>query len=116
MPKKVTLNELLNESDIVVLSITASEENKNFFQEKHFKRMKNGAIFINYSRPFLVKEKGLKWALHNKLAGAWYDFVLDFRQPRLVTTDHLGGTTVQSRKKSELLLARKVESYLQTNN
>ncbi len=102
------LYNLLYKSDIVSLHISANEENRNFFKKEYFEQMKDGAIFLNSTRPWLVEEKGLKWALDNKLAGAWFDFKITFIHPKLVTTNHLGGTTLESRKKSEMILAKKI--------
>lgn len=95
--------------DIISLHITADESNRYFIRKEHFKKMKEGAIFLNSARPWLVEEEGLKWALNNKLSACWTDFILPFQHPKLITTDHLGGTTVQSKKKSEMIIARKLK-------
>jgi len=104
------LKGLLEASDIVSLHITSDEENRNFMDKQVFKRMKKGAIFLNSARPWLVDEEALKWALNNKLAAAWYDFDM-FQHPKLITTSHLGGTTKESRKQSELLIAKQIKNY-----
>lgn len=95
-------------SDIVSLHITSDENNRNFMDKSKFKKMKEGAIFLNSARPWLVEEEALKWALDNKLGGAWIDFILPFKHKKLTMTDHLGGSTVESRKKSEMIIARKL--------
>ena len=110
-----TLKGLLKESDVVSLHITADNENKNFMDEKLFKFMQDGAIFLNSTRPWLVDEKDFLWALDNKLAAAWVDFEMPFKHKRLVTTPHAGGTTVESRRKTEMILAKKVDEYLKIN-
>jgi len=112
MAKKVNLNTLLQESDIVVLSITSDEVNRNFLDKSKFKRMKDGVILLNYSRPWLVHEQDLLWALNNKLSACWYDFDMPFQHPKLITTSHMGGTTKESKKRSELLIAKKIERRL----
>jgi phosphoglycerate dehydrogenase-like enzyme len=108
MAKKVSLDNLLQESDIVVLSITSDEKNRDFMDQKKFQKMKSGAVFLNHSRPFLVNEEALKWALDNKLSACWFDFDMPFKHPKLITTSHLGGTTKESKAKSELILAKKL--------
>lgn len=102
------LKNLLRESDIVSLHITADEENRNFIDREKFEMMKDGAIFLNSARPWLVDRESFKWALDNKLSGAWEDFETDLKHDKLITTPHLGGSTKESRKKSELILAKKL--------
>src|SRR3990167_10994587 len=108
MSKKVSLEELLKNSDIVSIHITSDEENRGYLDSKKFGKMKDGAILLNSSRPWLVDYEALKWALDNKLSAAWFDFDLPFEHDKLKTTPHLGGTTKESKKKSELLLAQKI--------
>lgn len=95
--------------DIVSLHISATEENRNFIDKEKFAMMKDGAIFLNSARPWLVEEEGLKWALDNKLAGAWIDFQIPLIHPKLIKTTHLGGTTKESTKRSEMLIAQKLK-------
>lgn len=106
--RAVSLEALLTASDVVSLHITADERNRDFFKGEHFEMMKDGAIFLNSSRPWLVEEEGLKWALHNKLSCAWFDFDMRFDHENLATTSHLGGTTKESKQKSELIIAKKI--------
>jgi len=105
----IDLKSLLETSDIVSLHITADEENRNFMDREKFEQMKNGAIFLNSARPWLVDEEALKWALDNKLAGAWTDFEIPLQHEHLIQMPHLGGTTKESTKRSELLIARKLK-------
>lgn len=110
------LNDLLENSDIVSLHITAEESNRNFINKEALDKMKNKAIFLNSARPWLVNYDALKWALDNKLAGAWFDFEMPFTHSKMITTPHLGGTTRESTKKSEILIAKKVKQYLLSKN
>jgi hypothetical protein len=49
------------------------------------------------------------------LAGAWFDFDSTFGKiesmlyRNLITTDHLGGTTKESKQKSEMIIAKKLK-------
>jgi len=105
------LKDLLEKSDIVSLHITADEKNRNWFNKSKFKRMKDGSIFLNSSRPWLVDEDALKWALNNKLSACWYDFNISIQHKKLITTNHQGGSTKESRSKTEKIIAEKVVSY-----
>lgn len=103
----IDIDALCRNSDIVSLHITADEENRNFIDKEKFEKMKDGAIFLNSSRDWLVDQKDLYWALENKLSGAWVDFTIPYAE-NLVTTPHLGGSTKESRQKSEMIIAKKL--------
>ena len=106
------LKDILKESDIVILSITADEENRNFMDRGKFEMMKDGAWFLNSARPWLVEENALKWALESgKIKGAWSDFRVNFSHPNLLITDHRGGSTSYSLERSQLLIAKRVKQY-----
>ena len=105
---KEDLEELLRNSDIVSLHISSTEENRNFFDKAKFEQMKNGSFFLNSARGWLVDESALKWALENKLNGAWSDFSVGFSHPALLVTNHIGGNTFESHKKTEEILVNKL--------
>jgi D-3-phosphoglycerate dehydrogenase len=72
--KPVSLEELLAHADIVILMISYSEENLNFFDKSKFALMKENAYFINTSRGELVDEEALLNCLvSGKLRGAALD-------------------------------------------
>jgi D-3-phosphoglycerate dehydrogenase len=72
----VTLDQLLVQSDVVILLINWSKENENFFNEHLFSKMKKTAYFINTSRGELVNENDLISALKtNTIKGAALDVI-----------------------------------------
>lgn len=106
-----SLDELLKNADIVSLHVTADESNRNFMDMEKFKMMKEGSWFLNPSRPWLVDDEALKWALDNRLAGAWVDFDMPFTHDHLITTPHLGGRTYESSIKTERIIRDKILSW-----
>ena len=107
-PEKLTF--LLNNSHVISLHVTADEENRGMINYEHFKAMSLSPFFLNPSRPWLVSD--LEQALKEELiSGAWVDFPLEFKHPKLVTTDHLGGKTHESAEKTESILVQKIISY-----
>ena len=104
------LDELLVKSDVVSVHITADEENRDWFNKEKFEQMKDGAILLNSSRAWLIEESSFQNALESgKISAAWSDFPVDFSHKNLTVTEHLGGTTIESRRKSEMLLAEKIK-------
>ena len=72
--KKVNLEDLLAESDIISLHLPLTRDTKYMFAEKEFKLMKDTAFIINTSRGHLIKEEDLYKALNEKwIAGAGLD-------------------------------------------
>src|SRR5699024_10097315 len=68
------LDDLLKESDFVVLITPLTEETKGLIGKREFNLMKNSAIFINGSRGKTIVEKELIEALQNKeIAAAGLD-------------------------------------------
>ncbi|MBR6509549.1 MAG: D-2-hydroxyacid dehydrogenase [Clostridia bacterium] len=70
----VSLDELLQKSDIVTVHCPLTEQTADLMNEKAFSKMKDGAFFINTSRGGVVDENALKNALEiGKLSGAAVD-------------------------------------------
>jgi len=72
--RKVNLEDLLAEADIVSLHLPLTKTTKYMFAEKEFRTMKETAFIINTGRGPLIKEKDLYRALKEKwIAGAALD-------------------------------------------
>lgn len=77
----VSLDELLERSDIVTLHAPANESTRKMLDEKQFARMKPTAYFINCARGALVDSRALANALNTgAIAGAAVD-VFDLEPP-----------------------------------
>lgn len=71
------LEELLSQSDVVVLLVDYSKENEKMMGHKQFESMKNKSFFVNTSRGELVDEEALLIALENKIIeGAALDVLI----------------------------------------
>lgn len=129
----VSLNELLDQSDIVTVHVDLRPENEKMFGTEQFTRMKPGAYFINTSRGQMVDETALLQALTSgHLGGAALDVMqgedADGRHleqnslvayarthANLLFTPHLGGATWESMGVTEEAIAREVVQLLQTS-
>lgn len=102
----VTLEALLERSDIVSLHARATPDNRHMFSAAEFARMRPGAYFINTARESLVDEPALSAALASgTLGGAALDvlerppagsrhFLLGV--PNVLITPHIGGATAET--------------------
>jgi glyoxylate reductase len=103
---QLSLDRLLNTSDIVSLHVPLNPETKHLIDKKALTRMKRSAYLINTSRGPIVDEEALAWALeHRLLAGAALDVYE--REPEVhpsllnlenvLLIPHLGSGTVETR-------------------
>jgi glyoxylate reductase len=103
---QVSLDRLLNTSDIVSLHVPLTPETKHLIDKRALTRMKRSAYLINTSRGPVVDEEALAWALeHRLIAGAALDVYE--REPEVhpallplenvLLVPHLGSGTVETR-------------------
>lgn len=118
----ITLEELVEKSDIITLHINMNKENYHMFGEQIISKMKNGSYLINTSRGGLVDEGALYKALKEKhLSGAALDVMEEepyngkLRElDNIILTPHIGGYAVESRINMELEAAQNlIKIYLE---
>jgi D-3-phosphoglycerate dehydrogenase len=99
------LDDLLAESDIVVLCVPLNWQTRGLIDRRRFARMKPSALFINVARGPLVVEADLVEALETGRISAAavdvteqeplpYDSPL-WTQPRVIITPHVGGQSAR---------------------
>lgn len=102
----MSLDRLLNTSDVVSLHVPLTSETTHLIDKKALARMKRSAYLINTARGPVVDEAALAWALeHRLLAGAALDVYENEPaiDPGLLTLDnvlllpHLGSATTETR-------------------
>jgi D-3-phosphoglycerate dehydrogenase len=124
-----TLEDLLNVSDVVTLHIDDNKANKNFIGEREINQMKDGALFINLSRGFVVDIEALANALKSgKIAGAAIDVFPE--EPRsngefltelkglenVILTPHIGGSTEEAQRDIAEFVPNKIMDYINSGN
>jgi len=123
-----TLKELAASSDIITIHVPHETSTENLIDGEIFRWMKHGAYFINTSRGEVVDEVALLENLERGfLAGAAVDvlkgeFDEDFmngsgahtlieyakKNPNLIITPHIGGSTVDAWQKTQEFIIRKI--------
>lgn len=72
--KKVDLNEILKEADVISIHVPLTEETRHMIGEKEFEKMKRNTFIVNTSRGAVIDESALIKALkEKKIAGAALD-------------------------------------------
>ncbi len=121
-----SLEELLDGADVVSLHVDGRAGNAGLFGEEQFRLMRNGAIFLNLSRGFVVDHQALREHLESgHLAGAAVDvfpeepkkqgdaFASVLRGlPNVILTPHIGGSTEEAQEDIGRFVAGKLRDYL----
>jgi D-3-phosphoglycerate dehydrogenase / 2-oxoglutarate reductase len=122
----VSLEELLEASDVVSLHVDGRPSNSSLFGEKEFSRMRPGAVFLNLCRGFVVDHGALRrHLLSGHLAGAAVDvfpqepgsageeFVSQLRGlANVILTPHIGGSTEEAQADIGTFVGTKLADFV----
>lgn len=117
------LDDLLAESDFVVVLTPLTAETEKMIREEHFRKMKPSAIFINASRGRVVDEAALVRALSGGIIRAAGLDVFEeepvapdnplLSLPNTVLLPHIGSATPETRKNMAMQAARNLVAALE---
>lgn len=123
--KRVSLDELLESSDIITIHAPLNDNTKNLMDIDKLKLMKPSAILVNVARGGIVVEKDLAYAIDNKLiAGAATDvFSIEpvkadnpllqiSNQDKMSFSPHCAWTSIEARTKLIEGIAQNIRRFL----
>jgi D-3-phosphoglycerate dehydrogenase len=125
-----TLKELLKQSDIVTVHVDGRIENKYLIGKKEFSQMKQGVLFLNLSRGFVVDNGALAESLKSKhIRGAAIDvfpcepkskdeeFISQLRGlPNVILTPHIAGSTEEAQYDIGISTTQKLIKYINSGS
>ncbi len=128
--KCASLRELLRRADIVSVHVDGNPRNHHLFGEPEFRAMKDGALFLNLSRGFVVDLDALGKAVRSgKLGGVAVDVFpneptahgLHFDSPlvglpNVILTPHIGGSTREAQRNIAEFVSGALVSFVNTGN
>lgn len=123
--KFVSLDELLESSDIISLHCPLFPETKHIINKANIDKMKDGVIIINTSRGPLIHEEDLKNALNNdKVYAAAIDVVsvepIDTNNPLLsakncIITPHIAWAPIEARSRLMKTTIENLKAFIAGN-
>ncbi len=125
-----TLDELFKISDVITVHVDGNAVNKNLVSAKEFSKMKDGVIFLNLSRGFVVDIEAMTANIKNgKIAGAAVDVFPEEPEsasdkfysplqniPNVLLTPHIGGSTEEAQYNIGEFVSSKLIEYLKTGS
>jgi len=125
-----TMKEVLKNADIVTIHVDGRSANKNLIGKKEFALMKQGALFLNASRGFVIDVEALAEAITQKrLAGCAVDVFptepngsgAGFQSPlqglaNTILTPHIGAGTVEAQQNIAKYVSSKLIQFINTGS
>ncbi|MFX0017359.1 MAG: NAD(P)-dependent oxidoreductase [Promethearchaeota archaeon] len=120
--KKVDINTLMRNSDIITIHAAATEENDNLINQERIGMMKNTAYLLNLAKGSLIDYEALFKALKEKqIAGAALDvFPLEpidednefLELENVIVSPHIGGNTKEVIERQSNMLLKDIKLWL----
>jgi D-3-phosphoglycerate dehydrogenase len=121
-----SLEEVLHKSDIISLHVDDRKTNKNLIGKAQFAQMKDGVIFINLSRGFVVDIDALVEAIQNKKVRGCAIDVFPYEPktndepfesklrglPNTILTPHIGGSTEEAQENIANFVPNKIINFV----
>lgn len=114
------LDEILPETDVLVLTLPLTEQTRHLVNHKHLERMKHGAILVNIARGAIVDTEGLLSALEDRLGGVVLDVFEEeplkkesplWRMENVILTPHNSFVGDRNAERLSRLIMDNLESY-----
>lgn len=121
--KKVSLQELLSESDFISMHLPLNQASANLIGEKEFAMMKKSCVFVNTARGGVVDETALIKALKtNQIFASGLDVFAQeplkeinplLKMKNVVLAPHIGSASIACRNKMAEIAALNIEAVLE---
>jgi D-3-phosphoglycerate dehydrogenase len=125
-----SLEELLATVDVVTLHVDGRPDNRGLFGASEFEAMRDGGLFLNLSRGFVVDHGSLRAHIESgHLGGAAVDVFFEEPSgddeafvsrlqglPNVILTPHVGGSTEEAQVDIGQFVAKKLVEYVQSGS
>lgn len=117
----VALDELLRSSDVVAIHAPSTAQTQGMVGREQLALVRDGGVIVNTARSALIDMD----ALHDEISSGRLDAALDVFDveplpqqdrwrslPNVLLTPHLGGATVQSRRRAGQIVVAEIERFI----
>ncbi len=114
-----SLDDMLSKVDFVSFHVPLNDETRGMINADRLKRMKNGAVILNFAREGIVDTAAVCAAID---AGKIYSYICDFpgrelkARKRVIALPHLGASTGEAEENCAIMVADQVRDYLENGN
>ena len=109
------INDVYTQSDFITIHVPATAETTGMINADAFKEMKDGVVFLNFSRDKLVNDADMAEALKS---GKVAKYVTDFanadvvRMENAIVIPHLGASTAEAEDNCATMAVHEIMDYL----
>ena len=109
------LDELFAGSDFITIHVPATDSTRGMIDAAAIDKMRDGVVFLNFSRDVLVDDEAMAKALES---GKVSRYVTDFANPavvkmeRAIVLPHLGASTAEAEYNCAIMAVQEVMDYL----
>lgn len=129
--RALTVDEVLKKADVISIHVSGDKKlNTNLIGEKEFSKMKDGVIFLNLSRGFIVEVSALvKYLKNGKIRGAGIDvfpsepkgkddpFISELQNlPNVILSPHIAGSTQEAQRNIARFVSGKLIDFMNSGN
>ncbi len=113
------IKDMLGKCDYITIHVPATDSTKGMMNKEVFDRMKDGAIFLNFSRDKLVNDADLMAAIDS---GKIRKYVTDFATDELlhynnvIAIPHLGASSAEAEDNCATMAALQTMDYIENGN
>lgn len=113
------MKDMLGKCDYITIHVPATDSTKGMINKEVFDRMKDGAIFLNFSRDKLVNDADLMAAIDS---GKIRKYVTDFATDELlhynnvIAIPHLGASSAEAEDNCATMAALQTMDYIENGN
>ena len=113
------MQELCSVCDYITIHVPLTEKNPGLIGKKEIDFMKEGVVFLNFSRDKLVDEEAMAEALESGRVRAYFsDFAnpLSVKMKNAIITPHLGASTEEAEDNCAVMAVKEIMDYLDNGN
>lgn len=114
--KAHSFDDMVDKVDFVTFHVPLIDATKEMLNAERLKRMKDGAVIMNFARKGIVDDDAVCAAIES---GKVYSYICDFptnqlkQHDRVITLPHLGASTREAEENCAVMVADQVRDYLE---